>query len=150
VGHLEIYTDGSAKGRWGSWSFLVVHEGHVLAEASGRERQTNSNRMEFQAAIQALEYISSLGAKTRELEVLLATDCKILLENIPKFPEWRAAQWRRANHPIPNADLFEKLYALILKQAVTWKWVRAHSGNPHNERCDELCRLARDGQERIP
>jgi len=146
VKHFEIYTDGSAKDSWGSWSYLVLHEGKIVAEASGRQGRTNSNRMEFQAAIKALQYLVSQETEPQEFGVTLFTDCKILLEKISNLPEWQAANWLRPNHPpIPNADLFRELYALTQKQAVTWKWVRAHSGNSYNERCDELCRLAREG-----
>lgn len=143
MGLLEIYTDGSDKGRWGSWSFLVLRDGRIVSEASGRERQTDSNRMEFQAAINALEFLPMIAGPGRH-EVTLHTDCKILIENIEKFPAWEAANWLRdSGLPVANADLFRKLHALNQSHDIQWNWVRAHAGHPMNERCDELCRIAR-------
>jgi ribonuclease HI len=143
VQQFEIYTDGSDKGRWGSWSYLVLRQGQIISESSGRARKTNSNRMEFQAVILALESLPA-NSEFEKNQVTLFTDCKILIDNVNKFSAWQAADWLRKNKlPIANADLFRQLYALMQKHNVTWKWVRAHSGNPFNERCDQLCRLAR-------
>ena len=62
--NLEIFTDGSHKGRWGSWAFVVVRDNIVLIENSGRERKTNSHRMEFQAAIEALKHLPEQSVAT--------------------------------------------------------------------------------------
>ena len=142
---IEIYTDGSEKDGWGAWSYLFLRYGQVVAEASGRVRSTNSNRMEFQAAIEALKALD----RHEVFAVTLHTDCRILIENIPKLESWEENGWlrRKIAIPIPNADLYQELHALNQKNQITWKWVRAHSGNPHNDRCDELCRLAREPSE---
>jgi ribonuclease HI len=138
--HFIVYTDGSAKGRWGSWSFLILADDKIIYEDSGRERKTNSNRMEFQAIIEALFAIPG------DHPLTFYTDSKILLENLPMFKEWKANGWLKANGwPIPNVDLMIILDELILTRQIQWKWVRAHSGNQYNERCDQLCILAREG-----
>ncbi len=121
-----IYTDGSHKGRWGSWAFVVVKNNKIIHEASGRDRRTSSLRMEFQAAIKALSYIKP-GSK-----VQLYTDSKILIDC--------AVQDER---PLANADQAEILDQLIQRSHIQWNWVRAHSGNVYNERCDQLCIQAR-------
>ena len=54
---FEVYTDGSHKGKWGSWAFVVVKNNKVFHEASGRVRYTASHRMEFQAALEALYFL---------------------------------------------------------------------------------------------
>lgn len=144
MGHIEVYTDGSDKGRWGSWSFLILHQGQIIYESSGRERKTNSNRMEFQAAIKAFEALPAL-LELQNSQITVYTDCKILIDNAAQFSDWQKANWLKPNkRPIANVDLFIKLYSLTQKHSVIWKWIRAHSGNPYNERCDELCTLARN------
>lgn len=83
--------------------------------------------MEFQAAIEALTYLKK-GAYA-----CLYSDSKVLIDcfNPPQA------------RPAVNADQLEQLDALLLDRKITWRWVKAHSGVRYNERCDELCILAR-------
>ena len=125
---LEIFTDGSHKGRWGSWAYVVVCNSKVLHENSGRERKTNSHRMEFQAAIEALKTlpVGSVGT--------IMTDSRELIK-IFTLPRTR---------PAANADQIQTLDELLLKHKISWQWIKAHSGELHNERCDSLCIAARN------
>lgn len=127
---LHIYTDGSHKDKWGSWAFVIVRNHKIIHESSGRVRKTNSHRMEFQAVIEALTYLKK-GSSS-----FLYSDSKVLIDcfNSPQ------------ERPAVNADQLEQLDALLLERKITWKWVKAHSGIKYNERCDELCVLARNGK----
>lgn len=124
---LQIYTDGSQKAKWGSWAFVVVKNNKVIHEASARVSKTNSNRMEFQAAIEALAYLKS-GEKA-----CIYTDSRILIK----------AMSSSENRPAANEDQIKILDQLVANRKINWKWVKAHSGNKYNERSDELCRAAR-------
>lgn len=144
---MDIYTDGSFKDRWGSWAYVLVKEGQILCEASGRARKTDSNRMEFQAAIEALSSIK-LVLCPQEETLNFFTDSRILIEKVGRLAEFEAANWRnKSDRPIPNADLLKKIQSLLKTRGennpISWNWVKAHSGNIFNERCDELCILAR-------
>jgi ribonuclease HI len=137
-----IYTDGAHKNQWGSWAFIVLQNNKVIHEASARCKKTDSLRMEIQAVLEALNYLS------RELhtDLEIHTDCKILIENIKFLNQWQMYDWRKQNGAlIPNVDLYQQLHNLIKNINIHWKWVRAHSQNLYNERCDELCREARRG-----
>lgn len=125
---LAIYTDGSHKGRWGSWSFVIVKDNTIIYEASGRERKTNSHRMEFQAAIEALNYLPEQSF------VIIHTDSRVLLN----------AALKKNKRPLFNSDQTIILDQLTLKHNISWKWIKAHSGIIYNERCDKLCILARN------
>ena len=122
-----IYTDGSHKTKWGAWAFVIVHNDKILHQAWGRERHTNSHRMEFQAAIEALQFLKKPSV------VILHTDSRVLLNAVTK-KNLRAAV---------NPDQLEILHDLNVKHNISWQWVKAHAGNYHNELCDELCRQAR-------
>ncbi len=124
---LHIYTDGSQKGKWGSWAFVITQKGKIIHEASGCESKTNSNRMEFQAAIEALTYLKA-GARAR-----LYSDSRILISAVNSAHE----------RPQTNEDQLVVLDELITTRYIKWIWVKAHSGNRFNERCDELCVMAR-------
>lgn len=124
---LIVYTDGSHKAKWGSWAFIIVRRNKIIYEAFGRSRKTNSHRMEFQAAIEALKYIK-LGEK-----VTLCTDSRVLIKSSENLFQLKAV----------NEDQLFELSQLCKDRRVSWKWVKAHAGHIFNERCDELCRQAR-------
>lgn len=125
---FEIYTDGSHKGKWGSWAFVIVQNGRTLHEACGRVRKTNSHRMEFQAAIEALTYLKP-GTQAR-----LYSDSRILIDSVLK-PE---------PGPQVNQDQIDQLTQLRQLHTIQWQWVKAHFGVKYNERCDQLCIQARE------
>ncbi|MEO6365921.1 MAG: RNase H family protein, partial [Luteimonas sp.] len=39
-----------------------------------------------------------------------------------------------------NQDLWERLQAATQRHRIDWRWVKGHSGDPDNERVDELAR----------
>jgi len=43
-----------------------------------------------------------------------------------------------------NQDLWEELDALAAGHEIEWHWVKGHSGNRGNERCDQLANAAID------
>lgn len=136
----EVYTDGSYKEGRGAWAFVVVQKGLVIHEAASFAKKTSSNRMEFQAAIEALTYLPPRS------QVRLYTDSRILIENMTVHSAvWKSLGWKKKNQQeIPNVDLFKSLDDLNTQHQISWHWVKAHSGIGHNERCDELCIQARE------
>jgi ribonuclease HI len=55
------------------------------------------------------------------------------------MPGWKRNGWKTAaKKPVKNAGLWQELDAEITKHDVRWKWVKGHSGDPGNERADEL------------
>ncbi len=74
------------------------------------------------------------------MEVDLYTDSTYVRNGITEWlPNWKARGWRTAaRKPVQNADLWRELDALASAHPVAWHWVRGHSGNPDNERCDQL------------
>jgi len=137
----EIYTDGSLKRSEGAWAFVVVLDGKVVQQASGwlshKQTQRSNNRMEFQAAIEALSWLPQHSHATIYSDSRNLVDTATLWIN-----SWQQQGWLKKNKkPLPDADQIQKLYALIQKHSLNWKWIRAHAGNTFNERCDELCRL---------
>lgn len=124
---LQIYTDGSQKGAWGSWAFVIVKKNKIIHEASGRERLAGSNRMEFQAAVKALTYLPE------HADAQVFTDSRILINAIKGLKQ-----------PSAHEDQILNLRELCENKRITWHWVKAHSGIKYNERCDELCIQARE------
>ncbi len=73
--------------------------------------------------------------------VNLYTDSKYIVDAVTKgwAKRWRANSWKRnKTDKAMNPDLWEKLLDLCDKHQVEFYWVRGHSGNIENERCDKL------------
>lgn len=135
---LDVYTDGSLKFGRGAWAFVVVEKNKTIIEKFGTAKNTTSNRMEFQAVIEALRLLP------RDRALKIHTDSRVLLEALAKIPTWKLQGWIKKNsNPIPSVDQMILLDQLLQNRRVQWQWVKAHSGVQYNERCDELCILAR-------
>jgi ribonuclease HI len=135
---FEIYTDGSFKHGKGAWAFVISRKGLIICEDSAAQKKTSSNRMEFQAAIEALK------ALPQNSRARLYTDSRVMLEALEKSARWSANGWvKNQGQPIPEVDLIRELHTLQQQHRIEWRWVKAHSGIEFNERCDELCIRAR-------
>jgi ribonuclease HI len=136
---VEIFTDGACSGNPGpgGWG-AILRFGSVEREMSGGERATTNNRMEMMAAIEALRALKAPS------DVLLHTDSRYLMDGATKWiASWKKRGWLTADKkPVKNEDLWRALEDALAPHAVTWKWVRGHSGHPENERVDELARMA--------
>ncbi len=150
VSSIQIYTDGSLKNNVGSWAYLVLVNNQVVHESSGRViTPTTSLRMEIQAAIEALTYLETCAhfqqKNLRKKNVRLYTDSRVLTEiAIQKAPAWKDNGWVKKNgKPIPDIDFILKLNAATEKIKIEWTWIPAHRGHFYNDRCDQLCTLAR-------
>lgn len=131
---VEIYTDGGCEPNpgVGGWAAILTCDGKTR-ELSGGDPKTTNNRMELMAAIKALE------ALRRRCTVVLYTDSQYVRKGITQWlPGWKRKNWRRKGGAVKNVDLWMQLDELAQAHDVEWKWVRGHTGDPCNERCDEL------------
>lgn len=128
---VTIYTDGACIGNpgHGGWAAILEFAGKKK-EFAGGELATTNNRMELQAAIEALRKLKE------PCEVELYTDSQYVREGISMWIRaWKAKGWKKK---VKNKDLWQALDAEASKHKITWHWVRGHSGNSVNERCDVL------------
>jgi ribonuclease HI len=135
-----IHSDGGADPNpgIGGWA-AILRFGDREKVLEGNDPKTTNNRMELQAAIGALK------ALKRPCEVEFHTDSQYLKRGITEGVEkWSAAGWRtKQGRHIPNAELWQELVDLTIPHSIEWHWVRGHSGDPLNERVDQLAREAR-------
>ena len=103
-------------------------------ELYGGELETTNNRMELQAAIEALKALS------RPCTVDLTTDSVYVRNGITTWLEgWKKKGWKTAaRKPVKNVDLWRALDEENQRHQVRWHWVKGHSGHAENERADEL------------
>ena len=132
---VTLYTDGACKGNPGVGGWGVVLEyGEHRKELFGGDVGTTNNRMELMAAIAGLSALKS------QCVVDLYTDSVYVKDGITKWlSNWKSNGWRTASKkPVANQDLWEQLDQAVSDHKVNWHWVKGHSGDPGNERADEL------------
>ncbi|MBQ7577446.1 MAG: ribonuclease HI [Synergistaceae bacterium] len=142
--HVIIYTDGGASPNpgLGGWAAVLYSPEHgKTREIYGAEPDTTNNRMELTAAIMALKTLKF------PCEVDLHTDSAYLQNAFVKgwLRNWQRKNWRTSTGgEVLNQDLWQELISLTKTHKVNWHWVKGHSDDEINNRCDELVRLARD------
>ena len=106
--------------------------------------KATNNVAELTAAIAGLEYISTndvpgvhnpAGGVDEEISVCLVSDSKLVLG-------YATGEYQcKAMHLLPLCLKLRKLYRSF---SATTRWVRGHTGDEHNERCDVLAKAARE------
>lgn len=143
----SIYTDGACSGNPGpgGWGTVVYFTDGSVHEMGGAADQTTNNRMEMQAAIAALEYLFASGQTE---PIVLYTDSEYVKNGITQWIKgWRKKGWKTAaGKPVLNQELWQSLDRLVAQlqyhklAPIQWEYVRGHSGNEGNERCDTIAR----------
>lgn len=137
---VSIYTDGACSGNPGpgGWGAVLFH-GERRKEISGAESNTTNNRMELQAAIQALSILK------QPCTIKLYSDSAYLVNCFKQnwYIGWQRNGWKNSKgQPVENQDLWKELLRLMNLHQVEYVKVKGHSDNEWNNRCDELARAA--------
>ena len=127
-----VYTDGACSGNPGpgGWAW-VVPDG---AFASGADPHTTNQRMEIEAATEALYAID--GPVTVVSDSTYVVHCF----NNKWYVGWKAKGWKNSKkEDVANQDLWRPLIDHVLDRGnVTWQWVKGHSGDEWNDVADRL------------
>ncbi|MFH1570723.1 MAG: ribonuclease HI [Gemmatimonadota bacterium] len=132
---IVIHSDGACSGNPGpgGWAARIQHPDGRVRELGGAFADTTNNRMELWAAIQGLQAAAPGAAIT------IVTDSEYLRKGITEWiHNWKRRGWlTAAKKPVLNQDLWRQLDGLV-NGRVRWEYTRGHSGDPGNERCDEI------------
>ncbi len=132
---VVIHSDGGCHGNPGpgGWAAILEYGTHSR-ELSGSVPATTNNRMELQAAIEAL------SALKEPCEVEFYTDSEYVKNGVSGWlSNWKRNGWRtKAKKPVKNEDLWRLLDSHVSKHQVKWHWLKGHAGHVGNERCDQL------------
>ena len=126
-----IYTDGAASGNPGPGGYgAVLMYGKHQKELSKGFRLTTNNRMELLSVVEALKLLKE------PCDVTIYSDSKYVVDAVEKG--WLFG-WQKKNFKgKKNPDLWKLFLSEYNKHKIRFKWVKGHSGNVYNERCDEL------------
>ena len=132
---VVIHSDGACHGNPGpgGWAAILAYGQHNR-ELSGGIPATTNNRMELQAAIEAL------SALKEPCEIEFYTDSEYVKNGVSAWlSNWKSNGWRtKSKKPVKNEDLWRALDSLASKHEVKWRWLKGHAGHVDNERCDQL------------
>jgi ribonuclease HI len=139
MSQLIIYTDGAARGNPGPGGYgAILMWGDKRKELSAGYKHTTNNRMELMAVIAALKALNKEG-----LNITIFSDSSYVVNAVEKG--WLQG-WLRINFKgKKNPDLWKEYAELARKHNVRFVWVKGHSDNPLNNRCDQLATAAADG-----
>jgi ribonuclease HI len=139
---MRIHTDGACRGNPGpgGWAWACGKDRF----ASGAEAHTTNQRMEMTAVIDALR-------ENPEGPIEIVSDSNYVVKCF--HDKWHIGWLRRGwknsqGQPVKNRDLWEELFALALNvdRAVTFSWVKGHSGDLMNDFVDSLATASADTQ----
>jgi ribonuclease HI len=150
-----IHTDGACRVNPGpgGWAAVLQLEaaGQVVKEkelSGATAEETTNNRMELSAALEALRLL-----REKTIPVTVRSDSRYLVDGMSRWVvRWKENGWRTSDKkPVSNQDLWQELdQQCDMLGPISWEWVRGHSGNTLNERCDRLANLAIDKAMRSP
>ncbi|MEO6719320.1 MAG: ribonuclease HI [Ferruginibacter sp.] len=138
---ISLYTDGASRGNPGPGGYgCILISGQHRKELAQGYRLTTNNRMELLAVIAGLEAI-----KKNELPVTVFSDSQYVVNSVEKgwLNTWIKTDFRGGKK---NKDLWTQYFVLAKNFNIKFQWVKGHSTNPYNNRCDELATTAADGK----
>ncbi len=134
---VTIFCDGACQGNPGpgGWAAILI-DNQQVREIRGGTSATTNNRMELQAAIEALR------ALKEPCEIVFFTDSQYLRKGISEWlPKWKVRGWKTTfKTSVKNEDLWRELDAEAAKHHITWKWIKGHAGHEMHDQCDSLAK----------
>jgi ribonuclease HI len=126
-----VYTDGACSGNPGPGGWAWVVEGGSYA--SGAEGHTTNQRMEIQAALEAVRALPD------PLEVVSDSTYVVNCFKQHWYKGWLQNGWRNSQKkPVANRDLWEPFIELAVVRSVSFRWVKGHGTDPMNQLVDRL------------
>ncbi len=133
MGSTVVYTDGACRGNPGpgGWGW-VVPDGPW---ANGFDPDTTNQRMELQAALDALRTIDG------PVEVISDSTYVVNCFRDGWWKGWLKRGWKNSKkEPVANRDIWEPLIDLYQDRAdeLEFTWVKGHAGDEWNDIADRL------------
>lgn len=138
---IEVYSDGSGNtfDSDGGYGWRLVVDGVLVAEGNGYLSSATNNVAEITAAIKGLDaattYVHNLPLQPSVTpKVVLVADSQLVLGYANGTYKCKA---------LHLTTLYIQLRKVFKAIGADTRWVRGHSGDPHNEACDKLAKAGR-------
>ena len=145
---IDVYSDGSGTtpDKPGGWGWVIVVDDVKHSEGSGYAENGSNNDMELEASIQGL--IAAWTLFSPPIEILgnynpyeIITPTVTLISDSQLILGWASGKFKFKQED--KIDKYRTLLQLMSSMNAQTKWVRGHSGQIFNERCDYLAGNAR-------
>ena len=131
---INIYTDGACSGNPGpgAYAAILLYKDKEKV-VSGFKEQTTNQEMEISAVLNALKAV-----KNKNIDINLYSDSKYALDGMSDWMHgWAKKQWKKE---IKHKNIWQEIYNLYNLLKINCVWVKGHSDNLYNERCDKIAR----------
>lgn len=156
---LFLYTDGGCEPNPGAggWCAIVVYttdnNKRLIYQSSGGLKKTTNNFMEIEAVYNGFKQLEAIREKVKEpYRLILVSDSQYVVNTIGCWKKgrasgkvgwihnWRNNDWKKKDGKTPHhVEKWKEVYELASKQhELICRWVRGHTGDEFNERCDEV------------
>jgi ribonuclease HI len=164
---FDLYTDGGYSDMYhiGTWSFILKAKDvnptinsskhrFIFGQESGRvtdKIMIYPLTCEIEAVVQGIRYLlnhqkdEKHGIPVVINSITVKTDSLQVANSFRHIAQYKENGWSSTNtgnrlpHDIILSWLRLDSYNSMLKDTITYKWVKGHDGNLHNERCDKAC-----------
>lgn len=135
-GEYVIFTDGGCHGNPGpaGVGVSVLEAGTEMLAYGAYIGKATNQVAELSAAISGLQSVPEGSV------IELVSDSQYVLKGLSEWRKgWEANGWiSSSGKTVANLAYWKMLYAVADKRRVTTRWVKGHSGDVYNERCDQL------------
>jgi ribonuclease HI len=132
---VVAYTDGACSGNpgVGGYAGIIQVGGKEIIVADCSVKTTTNNKMELTAVLAVIRELNKIGLK--ECKVQMCIDSQYIKD----CASHREKAWYEAH---ANKDIWFEIISTAKagKHKISFKKVKAHSGDPMNERVDKLAK----------
>jgi ribonuclease HI len=147
---IEIYTDGSSHTQKliGAWAAIIYYNDSKII-IKQVVVNTNHNRMEMQAVIQAIKFVDT--NYSTNIPIIINSDSQYVVNLVDRKEKLKKNEFMtRKGNPVKNLDLVITLIDQIETHEITFNKIKAHvkEGDIKNREVDLLVRkLMREHNE---
>jgi ribonuclease HI len=147
---IEIYTDGSSHTQKliGAWAAIIYYNDSKII-IKQVVVNTNHNRMEMQAVIQAIKFVDT--NYSTNIPIIINSDSQYVVNLVDRKEKLKKNEFiTRKGNPVKNLDLVITLIDQIETHEITFNKIKAHvkDGDIKNREVDLLVRkLMREHNE---
>jgi ribonuclease HI len=147
---IEIYTDGSSHTQKliGAWAAIIYYNDSKII-IKQVVVNTNHNRMEMQAVIQAIKFVDT--NYSTNIPIIINSDSQYVVNLVDRKEKLKKNEFiTRKGNPVKNLDLVNTLIDQIETHEITFNKIKAHvkDGDIKNREVDLLVRkLMREHNE---
>ena len=144
---IILYTDGACTGNTGKGAYASIlreKDKEVETEHVKAFEHTTNNRMELMGVIEPIEALKDPA------KIDIYSDSQYVVKAINEgwLKNWIKRGWKKSNKkPVLNIDLWKRMIEILKKHELSFHWVKGHSNNVYNNKCDELAVNAYNGSD---